>query len=53
MAKEQGDLHDPFRGHTLETSLAVPMLQGEEPGVRSGVGWVSSPEIWTKNRGIN
>ncbi|TRZ18982.1 hypothetical protein HGM15179_008114 [Zosterops borbonicus] len=34
MAKEQGDLHDPFMGHTLETSLAVPMLQGEEPGAR-------------------
>lgn len=53
MAKEQGDLHDPFMGHTLESSLAVPVLQGDEPGARSEVGWFSSLGLWTKNLSIN
>lgn len=45
--------HDPFVGYTLETSLAVPMLQGEEPGARSGVASFPSPGLWTKNLSIN
>lgn len=53
MAKEQGELHERFMGSTLEISLAVPMLQGEESGARSGVGWLPCPRLRTKNLSIN